>query len=150
MRIIWQAGLGLGLIALAGCAELGLVAKPEAVAPAVATPAPAEGANTAEALDTTTEAERAAALAEPEPAAETELGRTIASLGDPTDPGFWIKTPLVSAPAKGRAEAANGRSVLVDLIPLDGGAGGSQISLPALRLLELPLTDLPELTLYRL
>lgn len=150
MRIIGQAALAVGLIALTGCAELGLTAKPEAPAPEpVAAVVPAV-ANTAEALDTTTEAERAAALAEPAPATETELGRTIASLGDPTDPGFWIKTPLVSAPAKGRAEAANGRSVLVDLIPMDGGAGGSQISLPALRLLELPLTDLPELTLYRL
>ena len=93
MRIIWQAGLGLGLIALAGCAELGLGSKPAAVAPevtpAASAPVPAEGANTAEALDTTTEAERTAALAEPAPAAETELGSTIASLGDPTDPGYW-------------------------------------------------------------
>ena len=81
MRIIWQAGLGLGLIALAGCAELGLGSKPAAVAPevtpAASAPVPAEGANTAEALDTTTEAERTAALAEPAPAAETELGQTL-------------------------------------------------------------------------
>jgi hypothetical protein len=125
---------------------------PEAPAPeplAVA-PLPKPTARSAEEFDTTTPEQRAAAAEAPPAASETRLGTTIASLGDPTDPGFWVKTPLVAAPARGRAEAGNGRSVQVELIPSGGDAGaGSQISLPALRLLELPLTDLPELVLFR-
>lgn len=106
--------------------------------------------STAAQLDTTTSEQKAAAAA-PAEKPETRLGTTIASLGDVSEPGFWIKTPLVNAPAKGRIEAANGKSVQVDLIPLDGDAGaGSQVSLPALRLLDVPLTDLPELSVFRL
>ncbi|MBB1492403.1 MULTISPECIES: hypothetical protein [unclassified Paracoccus (in: a-proteobacteria)] len=84
-------------------------------------------------------------------AAGGRLGTTIASLGDATEGGFWIKTPLVSAPGKGRiVDAASGRSVNVDLIPLPGPASaGSQVSLPALTTLGADLTDLPELEVYR-
>lgn len=79
------------------------------------------------------------------------LGTTIASLGDATEGGFWIKTPLVQARAKGRiVDPATGRSVNVDLIPLPGPAsGGSQVSLPALTTLGADLTDLPEVEVYR-
>ena len=79
------------------------------------------------------------------------LGTTIASLGDATEGGFWIKTPLVQSPGKGRiVDPATGRSVNVDLIPLSGPAsGGSQVSLPALTTLGVDLTDLPELDVYR-
>lgn len=153
-------GVGLAALALGGCAGLWPRAAelapalpapaPEAVAVAVAVaPMPKPAARSAEEFDTTTPEQRAAAVAPPA-ASETRLGTTIAGLGDPTDPGFWVKTPLVAAPARGRAEAGNGRSVQVDLLPSGGAAGaGSQISLPALRLLELPLTDLPELVLFR-
>ncbi|MDD8023354.1 MAG: D-galactarate dehydratase [Paracoccaceae bacterium] len=136
----------LGLGGTPGAAPAPLLAAPEAVTVA---PLPKPTARVAEEFDTTTPAQRAAAAAAPL-AAETRLGTTIASLGDPTDPGFWLKTPLVSAPAKGRVAVAGGASAQVDLLPLAGAPGaGSQISLPALRLLGMALTDLPELTVYR-
>lgn len=115
-------------------------------------PPGATGAQSADALDTATTAERAAASApHGSTAGTTALGVTIASLGDPTAAGFWLRTPLVSAPAKGRVVAAGGASAVVDLIPSGGAAGaGSQISLSALRVLGLSLTDLPELSVFRL
>lgn len=151
----------LGL--LAACAELQPANAPvEAQAPAAQTPAPQpvaqpappppapSGGASAEALDTTTPEQRAAATAAPEPAGEQRLGTTVASLGSPADPGLWIETPLVSSVAQGRVEAANGKSVKLELRPSGGASGsGSEISLPAMRLLEVPLTDLPELTVYR-
>lgn len=105
---------------------------------------------TAAQLDTTS-AEQKAAAAAPAETAEAKLGTTIASLGDPTEPGFWIKTPLVKARAVGRiVNPANGKSAKVDLIPLDGAASaGSQVSLPALQLIGVSLTDLPEIEVYR-
>lgn len=111
--------------------------------------APLENARTVEDFDTTTDAERTAALAV-SPAGERELGRTVASLGNVANPGFWLETPLVTEPTKGRiVYPATGKSVAVDLIPIDGPAtGGSRISLPAIRLLGAPLTSLPELIVY--
>ena len=112
---------------------------------------PPEGARTAEALDTTTAAERAKAAAAPaEPAGERRLGETIASLGDVTRQGFWLETPLVSAPSQGRVLfPATGKSAQVELIPIEGPAtAGSRISLAAMRLIEAPLTDLPSLEVF--
>lgn len=79
-----------------------------------------------------------------------KLGTTVASLGDATQGGFWIKTPLVKSNAKGRVvNPATGKSVNVDMIPLGGPASaGSQVSLPALTTLGADLTDLPELEVY--
>ena len=84
------------------------------------------------------------------PATDGRLGSTVASLGDPSKEGFWVKTSLVSAPTSGRVVyVTSGRSVQVELIPLDGPAGGgSQISMAAMRLLDAPLTGLPELVVY--
>lgn len=127
---------------------------PEEIAAAAAItqapkPRPRARASAAQ-LDTTTTEQKAAASA-PAAKAETKLGTTIASLGDPTEPGFWIKTPLVKARSVGRiVNPANGKSAKVDLIPLGGSAsGGSQVSLPALQLLGVSLTDLPELEVYQ-
>ncbi|QUJ77993.1 hypothetical protein KDD17_08430 [Sulfitobacter albidus] len=112
-----------------------------------AAPPPPPAAKTQEALDTTSAAQRAAAAA---PAAPEEtsklLGTTVASLGSPTEPGFWLKTPLVKTETKGRVtNKANGKSSAVTLIPIDGPAtGGSRMSLPAMRLIEASLTDLTE------
>lgn len=79
------------------------------------------------------------------------LGVTVASLGDPGRDGFWIETPLVSTPGKGRVSyEKSGRTVKVDLIPIEGPAtAGSRLSLAAMRLLDAPLTGLPEVKLYR-
>lgn len=117
---------------------------------ATAAPAPRPAARaTAAQLDTTSAAQRAEA-ARPATAAETKLGTTIASLGDPTQPGFWIKTPLVTAQASGRiVNPATGKSAKVDLLPLSGGGSGSQVSLPALQLLGASLTDLPVIEVFR-
>ncbi|WP_299557978.1 hypothetical protein [uncultured Sulfitobacter sp.] len=110
-------------------------------------PPPPAAARTQEALDTTSAAQRAQAAA---PAAKQTdsklLGTTIASLGSPTEPGFWLKTPLVKDETKGRVtNKATGKSSAVTLIPIDGPAsGGSRLSLPALRLIGASLTDLTE------
>lgn len=155
--------IGFGAVvalALAGCSGGIFHRKPAPVAAVPApvlpdpgvvdvAPLPKPAAQTAEALDTTTKSERAAAAA-PQAGGE-RLGSTIASLGDPTEAGFWLRTPLVKAPAKGRIETRGGASVAVDLLPLEGSPGaGSQISLAAMRMLGLSLTDLPELSVFRL
>ena len=145
------------LIALAGCAGspfAGLRGKPpvETVAarppprPDVVAPVPVAGATTAAAFDTTTAADKAAALAPPPaPAGERLLGKTAVALGNPAEPGFWLRASLVTTPAKGRVEVAGGASIAVDLIP---GAGAAQLSLPAFRALNLPLTALPEVLIF--
>ena len=78
-------------------------------------------------------------------------GTTIASLGDATRPGRWMCTPLVSGPMRGRvSDPATGRSVTLDLLPLDADPGaGSRMSLAAYRALGLPLTALPDLRVSR-
>ncbi len=99
-------------------------------------------------IDRTSAKEKAAAL-DTTAGAETELGRTIASLGDVGQQGFWLKTPLVSSEAEGRIVwADNGNTVNVSLLPRDG-EGGSQISLAAMRALGIPLTVLAELIVYK-
>ncbi len=122
---------------------------PERIAAAPPARLPAQNAQTVEEFDTTTAEERAEAVVE-EPAAESgdgRLGTTVASLGDAGEPGFWIKTPLVSEAKPGRLfYATSGRTVQVQLIP--AGSGGSQVSLAAMRLLDAPLDGLPELVVY--
>ncbi|MCL7465799.1 hypothetical protein [Phaeovulum sp. NW3] len=154
------AGALGALILLSGCAQGPLsglrsadpvtpaAALPEAPPPA---PIPKPAARTVEEFDATTAAQRATAAAKPAPGAETRLGTTVASLGNPAEPGFWLRTPLARAEAPGRIEhPATGASAQVTLLPMPGAAAGagSQISLPALRLLGLPLTALPELVVY--
>ncbi len=127
------------------------VSRPESVATAVRPPA---GARTVEQFDTTSAEEKKAAAAAAQDAqasgAGRLLGRTVASLGDPAKPGLWIKTPLVRQPGKGRVVyPKNGKAVELELIPLDGPAtAGSRMSLAALRVIEAPLTDLPEVEVY--
>ena len=110
-------------------------------------PPPPPTARTVEQFDTTTAQDRAEAVALPS-GGERRLGTTIASFGSPTDPGIWFKTPLVGDVMQGRIEY-NGKSVNVELRPSGGAPGsGSQISLAAMRLIEAPLTGLPEVTVY--
>jgi len=103
----------------------------------------------AAALDQSTATEKKAALAR-KPATETTLGRTVASLGDVAEQGFWLKTPLVKTARSGRLVwADNGNSVNVNLIPKGGAStSGSQISLAAMRALGIPLTGLVDLIVY--
>ena len=145
---------------LAGCGALGIApegaqlgsdgqtrpqSRPEALQTAVRRPP--TSARTAEAFDTTTAEERAAAAAPAATGAEKALGSTIVSLGNPAQPGFWLETPLVTAAAKGRVVyPGTGETVQVDLIPI--ADGGSRLSLPAMRLLGVPLTDLVEVQVF--
>lgn len=157
----------LSVLAVSGCGAVPdrwLPAQTETPAPAeaeepldptqVAQPAPIappEGARTADEFDTTSAAEREEAVSEAAaPSGERDLGRTVASLGAVGEPGIWLKTPLVSAPSRGRVEFPDkGTSVAVDLIPIEGEPGsGSRISLAAMRLIEADLTSLPELRVY--
>jgi hypothetical protein len=155
MRLIALAPVIAGL-ALAGCAELASIA-PEAmdeapvIATSITTPPPRPTARTVDEFDTTTAQDRAAAVAAASAPGGARLGTTIASLGSPADPGIWLRTPLVTQTTMGRVEhAPTGKSVAVELRPSGGAPGsGSQISLPAMRLLEIPLTALPELVVYR-
>ena len=112
-------------------------------------PPPPPQARTVEEFDTTSAEDRAEALEAPSGGGEERLGTTIASLGPPAEPGIWLETPLTDRLAEGRAEW-NSNSVNLELRPSGGAPGsGSQISLAAMRLLEIPLTELPEITVYR-
>ncbi|WP_412563457.1 hypothetical protein [Thalassobius sp. MITS945101] len=121
-------------------------------------PAPASSAETAETLPESDDIEVAALPApdpdapRPEPTASGFLGTTVASLGDATKEGFWLETPLVDAPAKGNVRyPASGREVKVDLIPRSGAvSAGSSLSLGAMRLLDAPITGLPEIEVFQL
>lgn len=111
-------------------------------------PPPPASAITVEEFDTTTAADRAAAVVVQASAAEQQLGTTIASLGSPTEPGIWLKTPLVQAARAGRI-VYQGKSVNVELRPSGGAPGsGSQISLAAMRLIGAALTGLPEIEVF--
>ncbi len=125
--------------------------RPRARPDALGAAKPDENAVTVEQFDTTTDEQRILAAEVPALGEEVSLGVTVASLGDPSQPGFWLETPLVDAGAKGRVYAEEtGASAQVNLIPIDGPAtGGSRISLSAMRLLGVPLTGLPELEVFR-
>ena len=111
-------------------------------------PPPSANARTVEDFDTTTAEDRAEAIVTTPVSGERRLGVTIATLGSPTDPGIWVKTPLVTSVEQGRV-TYNGNSVAVELRPSGGAIGsGSQISLAAMRLIEAPLTGLPEITVF--
>jgi hypothetical protein len=118
-----------------------LAPQPRPVAGATPAVAP-QGARTAAAFDTTSAADKAAARAAP--AGGAELGRVVVSLGNPAEPGFWLRSALVTAPRPGTVRLASGAAVQVDLQPLAGG--GAQLSLAAYRALGLGLTDLPQVT----
>lgn len=107
-------------------------------------------ARTVEEFDTTTAGERIAAVQAANDAGETLLGTTVASLGNATKGGFWLETPLVSVPQKGRVHyGPSGKSVALDLLPVDGlVSGGSRLSLAAMRPLEVPLTGLVQVAVY--
>jgi hypothetical protein len=100
----------------------------------------ASGGQNAAQFDTATATERAAATS-PALARTAVIGTVSVALGSPSEPGFWLKTALVSAPTQGRAALANGAGVAVTLLP---SAGPAQMSLSAYRALGLGLTDVPQ------
>lgn len=110
-------------------------------------PAPADDAITVDELDTATEEDRIAAATTAPNVAAGSLGVTVASLGDPTAPGFWVETPLVSSETQGRVQSqASGRTVKVTLRP--SSTGGSRVSLSTLQLLDLDISGLHELVVF--
>lgn len=118
-----------------------------AAAPSALTPR----GRTAAALDTTTDAQRQAAAEGARSAEGHALGETLASLGNPAEAGFWLVTGLVDRARPGRVVASGGAALAVELRPSGGPAGaGSQISLPAIRALNLPLTGLAPLRVFAL
>lgn len=135
------------ILSLTACAVVDRVrGRPAEVAPAPVAAAGVIGtaaAQSAEALDASNAAEKAALSAGG--AGGAALGSVVVSLGDPTAQGFWLRSSLVTAPAKGRVVTDEGASIAVDLLP---GAGTAQLSLPAFRALGLPLTGLPQVTVY--
>ena len=101
-------------------------------------------------LDVATTEERKAAITPRSGAQEQALGEIIVSLGNPADIGFWIKTSLISNESTGRVRhTASGKSVNVTLFPLEGQGSASQISLSAMRALDLPLTSLSLVTVFQ-
>jgi hypothetical protein len=135
------------ILPLSGCA--GLWAKTKtAIAPRPAQSSLQKmttGGQSAAALDQTSAAQKAAATAAP--AGGQVLGIVTVALGSPAEAGLWLKSALVSAPAKGRAVLPNGKGVNVDLLP---GSGGASLSLSAYRALGLGLTDLPQVQVLAL
>lgn len=152
LRVILVPVLALSL---SGCALL--QRKPEAAPPPaeatdlateIASPVETTSLETmgagqsVEALDSTSEAEKSAALAAP--AGGGELGRQVVALGSPADPGLWVQTSLVTAVTQGTVRAPNGQTLAVELRP---GSGAALMSLAAYQALGIALTDLPELVI---
>lgn len=75
---------------------------------------------------------------------EQDRGTTVASLGLLERDGFWLRTPLVSSEADGRVVLEpSGASVNLRLLPSGGESGsGSQLSIAAMQVLGVPITDL--------
>lgn len=162
-RVSFYFGL-TSMVILSGCAALpdrfsglfgggndGLLPAPEAVSEQTLDdsppPPPPDGASTVEEFDTTDDVDRAAAL-DVATGGGLSLGVTTVTLGDVTQPGIWVRTPLVSDLQMGRAEAG-GESINLELRPSGGAVGsGSQMSLAAMRLLGLSLTDVVEVRIY--
>ncbi|KQI68537.1 D-galactarate dehydratase [Loktanella sp. 3ANDIMAR09] len=150
------------VLALSACEAMMVPASAPATGPAAASapvapsatldptppPPPPAAAVTVDDFDTTTAEDKAEALAVTAPAAAA-LGTTLVSLGSPADPGIWLKTPLVSELTPGRV-AYGGNEANVELRPSGGVVGsGSEMSLPAMRVLEIPLTEIAEVTVSR-
>ncbi len=133
----WVIG-ALALAFLAGCDEMARVKMPDWDLFDRADHAPETAPS--ESVEEIPEAE----TEDVPPKLSGEIGTTIVSLGAASEPGMWLKTPLVDRQQKGRVYH-NGLWLAVTLIPIEGAAtAGSRMSLSAMRALELPLTELTE------
>ena len=108
-----------------------------------------------EKFDITTPQERSVARKIDSSITPVELGETIASLGNPVETGFWLRTHFVNEITDGYVvykspEKSAENTVNVSLIPSKNLENGNQISLSAFRVLGLPPTALPKLTIYKL
>ncbi|MFZ3581320.1 D-galactarate dehydratase [Loktanella sp. DJP18] len=109
-------------------------------------PRPPAAARTVAQFDTTSDADKAQALAVQVDTPVRDLGTTLATLGPPAEPGIWLKTPLVSSLTMGRV-GYKGKDANVELRPSGGAEGsGSQISLAAMQTLGIPLTEIAEVS----
>lgn len=82
----------------------------------------------------------------PTAADSQRLGEVTASLGDPSVPGTWLATSLVSSAQPGRVEVAStGQSADVELRPATGAA---TLSPSAMQALGVGLTDIPTVVVY--
>jgi len=154
----------LPVLSLAACTDPAWQLTPDAPGPAIEAaaavpvetldptppPPPPPAARTVEEFDTTSAEDRAAAVAVVEPAGEQLLGTTNISLGAAADPGIWLKTGLVDTLTAGRVEYPdNGKAISLELRPSGGdSAGSSQMSLAAMRLLDIPLTALADVRVF--
>lgn len=120
---------------------------PEAASSEVVTEA-MTGEAAAEDIAPADSATRAAAVAEGDTGAgDSVRGFTVASLGDATQPGFWIETPLVDRERPATVVAPDGTTLEVTARPSGGERGsGSRLSLAAFQALGLNLTSLPTVT----
>nr|WP_323779750.1 hypothetical protein [Amylibacter sp.] len=152
--------LVIAALVVTGCGDrrFGLFKRGDKTATAVAAPQNAETP-----LETTTDAapltvaeaskvtpSALAAATKPVTRPEQDKGTTIASLGLLERDGFWLRTPLVSSEAKGRVVVEkSGASVNVMLVPSGAEAGsGSQLSIAAMQVLAIPITDLVEVRVF--
>lgn len=149
----------LAVLALAGCANGGLGGLFSGDGPGSgfgrSAPAPGEviteavtGEATAEDIAPADSSTRAAAVAAGDTASgDSVRGFTVASLGDATQPGLWIETPLVERERVVTVVAPNGTTVEVTARPSGGERGsGSRLSLAAFQALGMDLTSLPTVT----
>lgn len=140
-----------GVISLTGCVKPPV---PQTDDMPKTQPAPQVIKNTgapikAAALDIATDTQRKEAT---DSVAESDLrllGTAVATLGNPAETGFWVKTSLVSTQTQGRITfVETGESVNVTLIARDGDGEGAEVSLSALRTLNAPLAGLIKIEIY--
>lgn len=96
-------------------------------------------------------APQAQAVSAAPPANMTPVGETVAALGLLDRSGLWLQTPLVSSEGPGEIQIkGSNRRIPVTLVPKDGPrGGGSQLSLAAMSELNIDMTDLVTLVVYR-
>lgn len=147
-------GLLTGAVLLCGCAQVtdvtgGLFSKDAPEAGAEVAEASADPLAAPLSVDPLSEAGEAAPVETaglpPAPApAGNNRAKTIVALGDPSQPGAWMETPLVTAEQAGQVLYGD-KGVSVTLRPSGGAAtGGSSLSLDAMKGLGLPLAELTE------